>query len=250
MAGFDSSARFDRAQGCQRTLRYNRGTPFAEASARHGRADLALFMLEAHELAAQRGFAKLFSGLSFRVDAGEALVVTGANGTGKTTLLRMLAGLSAPSAGEIRWRGRRAAPFDPDLRASLAFAGHLPALKDELTAEENLASLVALEGDDASDEAIGAALDDVALTRQRRLPARVLSQGQRRRIGLARLALLPRPLWILDEPVTALDAAGAELLARLVAGHLAKGGLTVAATHAPLGLPATRVRPLALGSTP
>ena len=204
-------------------------------------------MLEAQKLAARRGLARLFAGLSFRLLAGEALVVTGANGTGKTTLLRMLAGLSAPFAGEIRWNGRPAAPFDPALRAALAFAGHLPSLKDELTAEENLASLVALEGVAAPRDAIRDALDNVALSRQRTLPARVLSQGQRRRIGLARLTLLPRPLWILDEPVTALDAAGAELLARIVAGHLAKGGLAVAATHAPLGLPAARVRPLALG---
>lgn len=203
-------------------------------------------MLEAQKLAARRGLARLFAGLTFRVDAGEALVVTGANGTGKTTLLRMLAGLSAPAEGEIRWNGRPTAPFDPALRSALAFAGHLPSLKDELTAEENLASLVALAGEKVPAEAIRGALDDVALSRQRALPARVLSQGQRRRIGLARLALLPRPLWILDEPVTALDAAGTELLARLVAGHLAKGGLAVAATHAPLGLPAARVRPLAL----
>jgi len=204
-------------------------------------------MLEAHNLAARRGLARLFSGLSFRVGPGEALVVTGANGTGKTTLLRMLAGLSSPAEGEIRWNGTPAAPFDPALRAALAFAGHLPSLKDELSAEENLASLVALAGDAVSSATIRDALDNVALTRQRSLPARVLSQGQRRRIGLARLSLLPRPLWILDEPVTALDAAGTELLARIVAGHLAKGGLAVAATHAPLGLPAARVRPLALG---
>ena len=204
-------------------------------------------MLEAQKLAARRGLAKLFAGLSFRVGAGEALVVTGANGTGKTTLLRMLAGLTAPTAGEIRWNGQPAAPFDPVLRAALAFTGHLPALKDELTAEENLASLVALEGEAVTADVLRDALDNVALSRQRTLPARVLSQGQRRRVGLARLSLLPRPLWILDEPVTALDAAGAELLARIVAGHLAKGGIAVAATHAPLGLPAARVRPLALG---
>jgi len=204
-------------------------------------------MLEAQKLAARRGLAKLFTGLSFRVGAGEALVVTGANGTGKTTLLRMLAGLSAPSAGEIRWNGQTTAPFDPVLRAALAFTGHLPALKDELTAEENLASLVALEGEAVTADVLRDALDNVALSRQRTLPARVLSQGQRRRVGLARLSLLPRPLWILDEPVTALDAAGTELLARIVAGHLVKGGIAVAATHAPLGLPAARVRPLALG---
>jgi heme exporter protein A len=204
-------------------------------------------MLEAQDLAARRGFARLFSGLSFRVGHGEALVVTGANGTGKTTLLRMLAGLSAPAAGEIRWNGAPVTPFDPVLRGVLAFGGHLPALKDELTAEENLRSLLALEGVPVPDAALDSALDDVALGRQRALPARVLSQGQRRRIGLARLSLVSRPMWILDEPVTALDTAGIALLARIVAGHLAKGGLAVAATHAPLGLPESRVRTLALG---
>jgi heme exporter protein A len=129
----------------------------------------------------------------------------------------------------------------------MAFAGHLPSLKDELTAEENLASLVALEGAAPSREAIGDALDNVALSRQRALPARVLSQGQRRRIGLARLSLISRPLWLLDEPLAALDAAGAELLARLLTGHLAGGGLAVAATHAPLGLGGSRVAALVLG---
>ena len=92
-------------------------------------------------------YTRLFAGLSFRVEPGQALVVTGANGTGKTTLLRMLAGLSAPESGEIRWNGATLAPFDPALRAATAFAGHHTALKDELTAEENLASLVALAGE-------------------------------------------------------------------------------------------------------
>ena len=203
-------------------------------------------MLEAQTLAARRGFTSLFTGLAFRVGPGEALIVTGANGTGKTTLLRVLAGLCAPTAGQILWNGTPAAPFDRALRAVLAFVGHLPALKDELTAEENLASLVALEGDAVDHSAIVDALDNVALTRQRALPARVLSQGQRRRIGLARLSLSARPLWILDEPLTALDDAGATLLTRIVGGHLVKGGLLVAATHAPLGLPETQLRALAL----
>jgi heme exporter protein A len=204
-------------------------------------------MLEAHALAARRGFATLFIGLSFRVDAGHALVVTGANGTGKTTLLRMLAGLSAPSEGEVRWNGVALPPFAQALRAVIAFAGHLPALKDELTAEENLASLMHLAGEKPTADALSAALDAVALGRQRRLPARVLSQGQRRRINLARLSLLKRPLWILDEPVTALDSAGIAFLADMVKRHLESGGLAVAATHAPLGLPDARVRSLALG---
>jgi heme exporter protein A len=203
-------------------------------------------MLEAHDLSARRGFTQLFSGLSFKVLAGEVLVITGANGTGKTTLLRILAGLSAPAAGTIAWNGQTVRPFDPVLRSALAFAGHHPALKDELTAEENLAALVGLSEGLVSKDAIGAALDAVALSRQRRLPARVLSQGQRRRIGLARLTLVKRLLWLLDEPVTALDAAGTALLARLVGEHVKAGGLAIAATHTPLDLPQARMRSLAL----
>ena len=172
--------------------------------------------------------------------------MTGANGSGKTTLLRMLAGLTAPEAGEIKWQGRRVGSFDPQLRAAVAFSGHLPALKDGLTAEENLASLVALEGSPASRDAIVEALDEVALSRQRALPARVLSQGQRRRIGLARLSLVARPLWVLDEPLAALDTAGIALLARMMSRHLANGGLSVVATHAPLGLPESRLTSLVL----
>jgi heme exporter protein A len=138
------------------------------------------------------------------------------------------------------------APFDPVVRASIAFAGHAPALKDELTAEENLAALLLLAGEAPPAEAIRRALDAVALGSRRALPARVLSQGQRRRIGLARLALLARPLWVLDEPVTALDAAGTAMLAEMVAAHLDRGGLVVAATHAPLGLPEARTRSITL----
>ena len=205
-----------------------------------------MHMLEAQTLAARRGFTNLFTGLSFRVVPGEALVVTGANGTGKTTLLRILAGLSAPTAGEVRWNGATVAPFDGELRGALAFVGHLPALKDDLTTCENLASLLALAGETATDEALHDALEAVALGRQRSLPARVLSQGQRRRIGLARLTLLRRPLWILDEPTTALDSDGAQLLGQILARHLAGRGLVVAATHSALDLPANRLRSLAL----
>jgi heme exporter protein A len=203
-------------------------------------------MLEVHELAAQRGHARLFRGVSFRVEAGTALVITGANGTGKTTLLRMLAGLSAPAAGEIRWMSRTCAPFDPELRASLAFAGHATALKDELTAEENLAVLLSLAGETVERGSFESALASVALGAKRLLPARVLSQGQRRRIGIARLLLLNRPLWILDEPVTALDTAGIAMLADIVGRHLDRGGIAVAATHAPLNLPGERIRALEL----
>ena len=203
-------------------------------------------MIEAHDLAARRGTAQLFSGLSLAVGAGTALVVTGANGRGKTTLLRMLAGLTLPEAGEIRLDGVRVAAFAPALRAAVTFAGHALALKDELSARENLASLVALSGASASSDDLDAALGRVALRERAHLAARVLSQGQRRRIGLARLALSRRRVWILDEPVTALDAAGAALLAELVAAHLDRGGLAVASTHAPLALPSARSRTLSL----
>src|SRR5262245_24420636 len=120
-------------------------------------------MLEAQNLAARRGFATLFSGLSFRVDAGEALVVSGANGTGKTTLLRIIAGLTTAAAGTLTWNGEVVKPLDPDFRRVVAYTGHLPALKDELTTEENLASLLALDGEAVTGAALRSALDEVAL---------------------------------------------------------------------------------------
>ncbi len=203
-------------------------------------------MLEAHDLAARRGAARLFSGLGFRVAAGEALVVTGANGRGKTTLLRMLAGLTAPESGEIRLDGVRVTPASQALREAVTWCGHSPALKDELSARENLSSLAALSGDAADDASLDAALDRVALGPRRALPARSLSQGQKRRVGLARLALSRRRVWILDEPATALDADGVATLESLVARHLEAGGLAVIATHAPLALPGARARSLVL----
>src|SRR6185295_11378958 len=124
-------------------------------------------MLEAHDLTARRGAATLFAGLAFRVDAGRALVVTGANGAGKTTLLRILAGLTMPDDGEVRWRGDVVAPFSPRLREDVVFIGHAPALKDELTAEENLRSLADLTATHPSDAEVSAALTSVALDRQR-----------------------------------------------------------------------------------
>jgi heme exporter protein A len=203
-------------------------------------------MLEAQDLTARRGAALLFAGLAFRVDAGRALLITGANGTGKTTLLRILAGLTMPSEGTVRWRGEAVAPFASTLREDAVFIGHAPALKDELTAEENLRALVELTAMHSSDAEIEAALTSVALDGQRALPARVLSQGQRRRIGLARLGVSRRPLWLLDEPATALDAAGLGLLAQMIAQRLATGGTVIAATHQPLDLPPDRVATLAL----
>lgn len=198
-------------------------------------------MLEARSLAAKRGFNILFEEVGFTVDAGEAMIVSGPNGTGKTTLLRLLAGLSAPMAGEILWEGRVLKPFDGTLRSNTLFAGHAPALKDELTAIENLRILVALARERCTPEQLHEALETVALGARLNVPARALSAGQRRRIGLARLILVPRALWLLDEPVTALDPAGIALLTDLIKAHLARGGAVIAATHQALGLPQARL---------
>ncbi|HEX4524352.1 MAG TPA: cytochrome c biogenesis heme-transporting ATPase CcmA [Casimicrobiaceae bacterium] len=203
-------------------------------------------MLESKQLAAQRGTATLFSGIDFKLGPGDALLVTGANGSGKTTLLRIAAGLSHAALGTLSWRGVAVAPLDPDLREAVTYIGHAPALKDELTAEENLASLATLHAGSLASDAIGAALALWSLERQRALPARALSMGQRRRIGLARLALVPRPLWILDEPAAALDTAGVALLCDLLGAHLARGGMAIVATHQDIGLSGPSVRGLSL----
>ena len=188
-------------------------------------------MLAVDDLAAQRGDALLFEGLGFALRPGAALFVSGPNGSGKTTLLRIVAGFTRALRGRLTWDGADVVPFEPALRAVTLFIGHAPALKEELTAEENLASLAALHGAPAGRQALTDALIMWSLARQRSLPAKVLSQGQRRRIGLARLQLVPRLLWVLDEPMTALDAAGAETLRAVLGDHLARGGMALIATH-------------------
>jgi heme exporter protein A len=203
-------------------------------------------MLEAQDLAARRGDAELFAGLDFALEPGSALFVRGPNGSGKTTLLRILAGIAQAEAGEVRWCGRPVRPFDPQLRANVLFIGHAPALKDELTTEENLASLASLHEAGVNGDAVLEALGVWALTRQRALPARVLSQGQRRRTSLARLQLASRPLWLLDEPATALDDTGAATLGGALAAHLGGGGIAVIATHQDLPLTAGVSRSLRL----
>jgi heme exporter protein A len=200
----------------------------------------AAIALEARALTGSRGLATLFRDLSFSVAAGEWLALRGPNGSGKTTLLRCVAGLTRADAGEVLWGGVDIRGQAARYRADLLYAGHLAAINDDLNAEENLRSSLALHAVDATSDAVRTALAEAGLARHRLLAARRLSAGQRRRIGLARLALDPAPFWALDEPLTALDDEGARLFERLLERHLERGGLALVATHGALAPPAAR----------
>ena len=199
--------------------------------------------LHATDLAFARGGRRLAQGLSFTLKGGEALIVTGPNGAGKSTFLRVLAGLLAPADGRIALDG--AGVEAPGLAAH--YLGHAEALKGALTARENLEFWSAMLKAGHEGPAPEAALAKVAMDHAPDLPVSFLSAGQRRRVAIARLLVAPRPLWLLDEPTTALDAASQARLAGLMKDHLSAGGLIVAATHADLGLPARELR---LGGKP
>ena len=183
------------------------------------------------DLACVRGGREVFAGLNFAVDSGEALVVTGRNGAGKTTLLRVIAGLLEPAAGRLELSGGAS---DAGLPEQAHYLGHRDALKPALTVLENLRFWYAFLG--GRDAAIATALETVGLGGLENLPAGYLSAGQRRRLSVARLVAAPRPVWLLDEPTAALDAAGPQRLAGLMQAHLAGGGIIVAASHGPLGV--------------
>ncbi|MCC7548999.1 MAG: cytochrome c biogenesis heme-transporting ATPase CcmA [Burkholderiales bacterium] len=202
-------------------------------------------MLEAVGLACMRGQRRLFGDLNFRVPPGEALWVSGPNGSGKTSLLRMLCTLLAPEAGEVRWRGRPVRSLGEAYRAELVYLGHAPAVKDDLSGLENLRFALAQEGRRVSEAALVDALRSFGLAGREDLPARVLSQGQRRRVSLARLLFCgDRPLWILDEPLTALDAQAVELVRALISGHLGRDGLVVLTSHQEVDLSGVKVQQL------
>ncbi|CEJ10870.1 Cytochrome c biogenesis ATP-binding export protein CcmA [bacterium YEK0313] len=200
--------------------------------------------LHAEALACQRGGRTVFRDLSFQAEAGEALQVVGRNGAGKSSLLRMIAGLVPVAAGEIRLDGG-----DPEasIGEQAHYCGHQDAFKPALTVKENLAFWTAFLGGPAAGDGLLAALARLGLDHLADLPAGYLSAGQRRRLALARLVSIARPLWLLDEPTAALDQASQQVLATLMAAHLASGGLILAATHGPLGIAA---RELVVGPAP
>jgi len=196
-------------------------------------------MLSAHHLSCVRGHRPLFSGLAFRVEPGSWTQVRGANGSGKTSLLRLLAGLARPDEGEVRWHG--AAIGGEDFRRALMYLGHGAAVKEDLTASENLGFAAGAEGATLSRERAAEALARFGLAGREDLPVRHLSAGQKRRVLLARTLTRPAQLWILDEPFTALDGKAVEVLAQLVAGHVAGGGMAVLTSHQPIPLPGGQV---------
>ncbi|TVR09099.1 MAG: heme ABC exporter ATP-binding protein CcmA [Salinarimonadaceae bacterium] len=185
-------------------------------------------------LACRRGGRMIFAGLSFDLGPGDALVVTGRNGAGKSTLLAILAGRLRPEAGEIGFSG----DGEATLPESLHWIAHRDGLKTALTARENLAFAADMLGAPALDPL--AALERVGLPHVHDMPVAYLSAGQRRRVALARLLAARRPVWLLDEPTAALDAASQETLRGLMREHRAAGGLVIAATHLPLGLDQAR----------
>lgn len=193
-------------------------------------------MLEAAEIECERGGRKLFGPLSLRLSGGELLRIAGPNGSGKTSLLRILCGLLTPTSGQVKWRGSAIGELREDYSRHLVYLGHAPAVKDELTPVENLDIACRLAGIDAQKEALASALSAFAVPD---MPVRKLSQGQRRRAALARLLLSESArLWLLDEPFAALDTSSAAYTEELIARHTGAGGAVVYTTHQPSALDA------------
>jgi heme exporter protein A len=204
-------------------------------------------MLQVANLECRRGDRLLFSGLDFAIDAGTLLHVRGRNGSGKTTLLRTLCGLYTQDSGEVRWKGESIRALAEDFRRDLLYFGHLNGIKGDLTGVENLRLAATLDGDRVSVKAVWEALARIGLAGFEDLPTRMLSQGQKKRVALARLILSRAPLWILDEPFTALDVDAVDLLQGLIAGHVARGGLVVLTTHQAVPLTSGQASHLDLG---
>ncbi|MEM9147274.1 MAG: heme ABC exporter ATP-binding protein CcmA [Pseudomonadota bacterium] len=191
--------------------------------------------LSVENLACRRGGRHVFTGLSFAVVPGEPMTLRGPNGAGKSTLLRTLAGFLPISAGDARLGQASLAKSSQDMQDLVLYAGHLDAVKPALTVTENLAFWSSLHG--TKDKPVAdSALERFGLSAIAQRPAAECSAGQRRRLGIARLLLTERPLWLLDEPTVSLDAASSALVADLIREHAAKGGLTLVASHIDLGL--------------
>jgi heme exporter protein A len=199
-------------------------------------------MLEVINLGCVRGTRRLFKDLSFSASSGELVEVRGSNGSGKTSLLRILCGLASPAAGEVRWNGKNINALGEEYYGSLAYLAHQNGVKDELSAIENLRISAGVSGHSLNKAEAQTTLDQIGLTRQRDLPARVLSAGQRRRLALGRLLASNSTLWILDEVLTSLDDAAMKLSGEFINEHLRKNGIAIVATHQELNLSAAKIQ--------
>jgi heme exporter protein A len=195
--------------------------------------------LELSDLGCVRGRRRLFRGLNLALPPGRLLRVTGANGAGKTSLLRMLCGLLAPAQGQVLWQGQPLPRVREEFHRQLIYLGHAAALKDDLSPLENLQVALRLGGGETDETAALRALADAGLRGREHVPVRTLSQGQRRRAALARLPLGQALLWVLDEPFNALDTVANAWLLGLIEAHLQRGGLVVLTSHQPVALSET-----------
>ncbi len=203
-------------------------------------------MLQGINLECIRGDRKLFSKVNFTLESGGLMQVQGPNGSGKTSLLRMLCGLSNPAAGEILWNGTSIRTRDNDYFAMLTYIGHLSGTKDDLTVIENLQISSALAGFEVDIEEARDALERIGMSGRDQLPVKVLSQGQRRRVALARLLVCKTTLWILDEPLVALDVAAVKLIQGFLEQHLQQGGMVIMTTHQEIDIQAKSIMQLQL----
>lgn len=203
-------------------------------------------MLQGINLECIRGDRKLFSKVNFTLNSGELMQVQGPNGSGKTSLLRMLCGLSNPATGEILWNGTAIRTRDNDYFAMLTYIGHLSGTKDDLTVIENLQISSALAGFEVDVGEALDALERIGMAGREQLPVKVLSQGQRRRVALARLLVCKTTLWILDEPLVALDVTAVKLIQGFLEQHLQQGGMVIMTTHQEIDIQAKSIMQLQL----
>lgn len=204
-------------------------------------------MLEVKSLECFRGERTLFKNLSFKVESGEILQVEGHNGAGKTSLLRILATLALPISGEVLWNGNDIDEIRADYLADLAYLGHHPGVKGELTPLENLRIAQSLHGLNHKHSDLFATLKQFSLNGFEDVPCHTLSAGQNRRVALARLLATTNKIWILDEPFTAIDKTGVKKIQELFENYLKAGGIIIITTHQPLEISTTEVRTLSLG---
>ena len=203
--------------------------------------------LEARKLTCVRGGRSLFSSLSFKVERGHALILRGPNGSGKTSLLRIIAGFLTPDEGDFCWGGVEGKAAVSALQENIHLIGHLTALKPILSVAENVALWATLHG---SNGQTTEALHAMGLAELAELPVQFLSEGQKRRTALARLMAFQKPIWLLDEPLAGLDAASADRLMEAITGHLSIGGIAVIATHQLLKMDAALQSELRIGGRP